>query len=429
MRTLLLTAVLFGTSAGFAADVPLNTWLLNEKTVATKQLMLNMSPVGGLSGAIVASPQTSGPDYFYHWTRDAALAIDATVSLFEESSGSARTSYHDMIFQYADFSRQAQLNANMGEPKFLVTGQVFSGQWCRPQNDGPALRAMALIRFSNDLLDQGATTDVVPFLYDGQIPTQSVIKSDLEYVAHHWTDTSCDLWEEVYGDHFFTRIVQRRALLEGADLAQRLNDPGAASYYRQQANLIGTSLANFWNGSWLVPTLNRTGGLTSKVSGIDSAVILGVVHGDYGDGFLPMLDSQVESTFIAYVSKFQDLYPVNSQTGTAGVAIGRYPEDVYSGSNFSGGNPWVLLTTVYASYCYKAAIEATAQGMSAEATQYLTQGDTFLSRVQHHANADGTLSEQIDRNTGYMTSAANLTWNYVEILNAIGLREKALLLF
>src|SRR5581483_6044551 len=110
------------------------------------------------------------------------------------------------------------------------------------------------------LLNQGDTATAMK-LYDGKMPTDSVIKTDLEYVSHHWSDPSCDLWEEVAGDHFYTRMAQRRALLDGAGLADRLNDPGAASWYRLQAGQIESSLQSFWNGKYLVPTLNRTAGL------------------------------------------------------------------------------------------------------------------------------------------------------------------------
>jgi glucoamylase len=37
--------------------------------------------------------------------------------------------------------------------------------------------------------------------------TAAVIKADLDYVAENWVSPGCDLWEEVYGFHFFTRLV------------------------------------------------------------------------------------------------------------------------------------------------------------------------------------------------------------------------------
>ena len=42
------------------------------------------------------------------------------------------------------------------EAKFLLPDATpFSGPWCRPQNDGPGLRAITLISYANQLLDEG----------------------------------------------------------------------------------------------------------------------------------------------------------------------------------------------------------------------------------------------------------------------------------
>ena len=40
-----------------------------------------------------------------------------------------------------------------------------------------------------------------------QSAESSVIKADLDYVLNNWNSPCCDLWEEVYGFHFFTRLV------------------------------------------------------------------------------------------------------------------------------------------------------------------------------------------------------------------------------
>jgi len=57
------------------------------------------------------------------------------------------------------------------------------------------------------------------------------IKTDLEYVAHNWQENSFDLWEESNGDNFFTKMVQRKALINGAAFATQMNDTGAAAFY------------------------------------------------------------------------------------------------------------------------------------------------------------------------------------------------------
>lgn len=44
-------------------------------------------------------------------------------------------------------------NDILDEVKFEIpSGNIFSGGWCRPQNDAPGLRAITLISYANLLL-------------------------------------------------------------------------------------------------------------------------------------------------------------------------------------------------------------------------------------------------------------------------------------
>ena len=51
-------------------------------------------------------------------------------------------------------------------------------------------------------------------------------------------------------------------------------------------------------------------------------------------------------------------------------------------------------------------------------------GDRYLNRVQFHANTNESLSEQMYRDTGYIISAVDLTWNYAALLSALDARTK-----
>lgn len=62
--------------------------------------------------------------------------------------------------------------------------------------DGPALRAITLVGFADYLLERGTPQDVAfvkQHLYTPDMPAESVIKSDLEYVARYWREHSFDL--------------------------------------------------------------------------------------------------------------------------------------------------------------------------------------------------------------------------------------------
>lgn len=43
-------------------------------------------------------------------------------------------------------------SGGLGEPKFNVDETAFTGAWGRPQRDGPALRATAMIAYANYLI-------------------------------------------------------------------------------------------------------------------------------------------------------------------------------------------------------------------------------------------------------------------------------------
>lgn len=406
---------------------------LDETQIALSRLLKNISPADARPGAVVAAQTRQNPNYYYHWVRDAGLVVDSLVSVYATSTDeNQKAVIRQKLYEYASFSdhiQQVQTLTNLGEPKFNVDGSAYSEPWGRPQNDSPALRALSLIHWAKILESEGQDAYVRSKLYDGKIPANSVIKRDLEYVSHHWQEPSFDLWEEVLGDHFYTRMVQRRALLEGAELARTLGDSGAAIFYQLQARAIEKDLLTFWeaNLGYIVATHNRVGGLDYKTADLDTAVVLGLLHGGMNDGFLSFSDSRVLLTLQKIEDTFHKIYRVN-RTKSMAPAIGRYPEDQYGGSNFNGGNPWPLCTLALAEAYYKAAAELTKKGNSVRAKELINRGDEFAARVTYHQNADGSLNEQIDRNDGHMTSVADLTWNYAAVLTTAMARSAAVAL-
>ncbi|WP_367119305.1 glycoside hydrolase family 15 protein [Methylocystis sp.] len=43
-----------------------------------------------------------------------------------------------------------------------------------------------------------------------------MLQFDLDYTLQHWREPCFDLWEEISGDHYHTRLVQYAALADGA---------------------------------------------------------------------------------------------------------------------------------------------------------------------------------------------------------------------
>ena len=133
----------------------------------------------------------------------------------------------------------------LGEPKFNVDESAFTGGWGRPQRDGPALRAITLIAYSNWLLARDQNTTVESSIWP-------IIVNDLTYIGEYWNSTTFDLWEEVRGSSFFTTAVQHRALIEGNNLAERIGKSCSACV--SQAPQILCFLQSFWNEHYIIGT-------------------------------------------------------------------------------------------------------------------------------------------------------------------------------
>lgn len=463
-----------------AEDRALDVWLGWQSGQSRAGMLKNVLP----TGAVIASPSTS-PDYRFHWVRDGAITMDTIRELRGRSSDAIEQArLLQLLWSYAEFSRRNQLTPNpsgpadglgMGEPKFNLDGSAYNEPWGRPQNDGPALRASTLIRLAHELIDQGREAEVRERLYNPHQKWSTVIKSDLEFVSHHWRDSSFDLWEEVRGAHFYTRLVQRRALLEGAGLAERLGDEPAARWYRSQASLLESALSRHWDThrQQIDATRDRDEGINYKSSGLDVAVILGVLHatprGLSGDSsedlFFQASDPRVLATVQKIEEAFRTIYPINSRPTDPeglpmGTAIGRYPEDRYSGeSTSSQGNPWFLATAALAEHSYRTASElkrARLLTITATSARFYNRlpavmllggvrasdklrmgrdprftaiirglqerGDALLRRIKYHGDPSGELSEQFNRDNGYMQSARALTWSHAGLLTAVWAR-------
>lgn len=398
-------------------ELTMDQWIARQSAISVSAIEQGITPAGGLPGAMVASPSSIHPDYRFHWVRDSALTYLTVFRLYEAASGSFKQKLMRYLMNFASFSAYIQASASsLGEPKFYINGQPFTGGWCRPQNDGAALRAIMLMKFAGSLIENGqdefARTNLVP-----------VIRNDLNFVKTVWNQSSCDLWEELSGQHFYTLIVQRRALLDGAAMGEFLGQD--SKELTHVASQIGSAILNHWSPDkgYFVATLNQTDGLGYKTSNLDASIILGILHGHTYDGFLPYTDPRVLATAERLMNVFSGKFSINQIAAVPGVAIGRYPEDMYAGTNFNGGNPWVLLTAALSRYYYLAGEEAKSNGDSSNAVAYRNRAEALMQRLKYHAPADGIWAEQMDRDTGFMTSAPNLIWSHVEVLEAFAARS------
>jgi len=369
--------------------------------------------------------------------RDAALTmrcVQETASSFSE--------YESVLKAYSSWVLNVQSETDPNgidvrtEPKFeLPNGEPFAGGWCRPQNDGPGLRATSLMMFANTLIDQNDSTFVSENLWTGDgSKNGGAIKYDLDYVVGNYQSSTCDLWEEYTADDlFWNRITMKKAMILGADFATKMGDTDAAASYTATAQAIDSTLYDtHWTGSAVIEHTGRT---------YDGAVIVGFNVGfDPSDNLFAPSSFEVASTVKEYNAMFCDEYAINTQDSgdnVPGVLYGRYQND-----NYAGGNPWVLTTAALGNLLYRGGNYVKKHGLpssdaletwsdvfgvdSSEITAdtFVTAGDAVLNRLKFHIGDTFHLDEQIDRNTGVQMSAEDLTWSYAEVLNAMSSRDK-----
>ena len=358
-------------------------------------------------GMVVASPSREKPNYYFDWVRDTALTMRSLVDYYEVRRDPR---VRKLLLTWIDSEAHRQNQpapTGLGEPKYNIDGTAFTGPWGRPQNDGPALRAVAMIKWARILMAEGQGTLVRRKLYQAILPANTVIKKDLEYTAHHWRETSFDLWEEEKGMHFYTLLAQHTALQEGAKLAREFNDARAADFYENNARLIGHYiLTNFMHPRvGILVTTQKDASLGYKNSGLDVAPLLALIHNWPYQQLLPLTHDQVKIYLRALVQDGHQNYAINRAFPHLGVALGRYPEDRYDGYGTDGtGNPWFLSTLALGEFhCLQ--------------RQDKVKAEKQIERALFHSH-NGHISEQFNRRTGYMQGAQDLTWSHNAILTA-----------
>lgn len=366
----------------------------------------------------------------------------------------------------------------LGEPKFEVNGTAFTGNWGRPQRDGPALRAITMSNFINTEVKYNKSVSYETY----REIFNEIVRFDLDYVALKWHQNGFDLWEEIDGKHFYTFMVQHAALVTGSKIAASMGYRDASSYYATQAEYIAAFIKErFWNEKR--GHLIETYGFDSR-SGLDSALFLASIHAldilnwegeDTPTDLYPPYSDELISSLAQYISSMRSLYPINSvrmdkfsdlgfNSSIIGIGVGRYPEDIYNGDGTSVGNPWFLCTATVSQNLYLLADYLMSRPSSfklvvndlnkplfglflngqegfswshsedfivnrhSDVYKFVVQmvldyADSFLDVIREHQDSEGNLSEQFNRYNGFMVGANNLTWSYGAFWSAVRQRE------
>jgi glucoamylase len=371
------------------------------------------------TGSIAAAPDlhTPGGSYYYHWARDGALTINTLYSFTNKSFSQKYTDDYLSWIQLIQSKKDPNGIDIRIEPKYEIpSGTAYTGGWCRPQNDGPGLQAIALINSASNVAKSWPT-----------------IKYNLDYIISGYNSNTCDLWEEITStDFFWNRVTMTKALSLGARFATSLGYNDDANKWQNTADLIKSNIySTHWNGFYYYEANNRP---------VDGAVIVGLNDGyDETDQFLDPLSYEIASTVYYYNLVFSSEYPINEKDKNLyGILYGRYPGDIYA-----GGNPWILTTAAVSSLMYRISnrlksgyrmtqntLDMWSKALNVNSIPedqisfFKSQGDGLLLRLKNYIKPNNFhMYEQIDKNTGEQISAYDLTWSYAEVLNALKSRN------
>jgi glucoamylase len=462
----------------------LDAWIEEEASVSAREMLRAISATDAikerpgfgqrvvpLPGSVLASPvlaaYDSDPDYFFHWFRDAAIVIDALRVAFVE--GWLKSEALDRFREFVGFNQSlsrldgreflAQRNfrdkvqpsfvqylrsdaeiaavredAVQAEVRMNADGTLDFTRWSRPQNDGPPLRALALLRWR---VQPGLNADL-------REAVRELIVADIDFTLARVDQPNFDIWEEERGFHYFTQLVQAEALGRGGEWLAEAGDAARAHACRAAAHEIASRLDALWDpksGCYRSRTRIANGDPRKT---LDIAVILATLHARRASGTHSVLDPRAQATLAVLEDLFDAEYDINRRRPAGqGPAVGRYSDDAY----YSGG-AYYFSTLAAAEFYFKlaAALHAGAEfpatdenalfrarlGIGLEGAKGATpadaafaRGEAFMRTVRAFTPASGELSEQFDRTTGAQTSAKRLAWSYAAFITAAASRREA----
>ncbi len=434
----------------------LESWVERQYRHAAAAMLRSVSPLGlthsrpgfgqtvaAKRGAIVASPILGAydpePDYFFHWYRDSAIVIDALRRLLEEGLEPRAPEHFADFVRFSltlrhldgrtlaaspewrsrvreDFRKFLRPDAELaavhgdavaGEARVNPDGTLDISSWGRPQHDGPALRALAVLRWiRGGRLDTELTAAASVLLH-----------ADLAFILAHALEPCFDIWEEERGLHYYTLRTAAAALEEGADWLEGREERREAQRCREAAAALLARLDEYWLPDEGFYRSRILPGGSRSAKDLDIAVILGVLHSSGQGPSHSVHDPRIHATLGRLAALFDAEYPINrSRPPGRAPAMGRYAGDHY----YSGG-AYYFSTLAAAELSFRAAAAADEP----RARVLCRQGDAFLETVRAFTPPSGDLSEQFDRTTGEQTSARQLAWSYAALISCVAARRTA----
>lgn len=381
---------------------------MSFKKICLKQILENIKSSSCLPGTVIASPSTSDPDYYYHWTRDAGLTILCLVRLLNHNEfKNEHHEIYDNILSYIFHENYLiqKYPQNLGEPKFYVNGDIYDKPWGRPQNDGPPIRGFALTEFIFYQLKVENTSFIEKHLLNFKT-NEGIILKDYEFVKNHFDENSFDLWEEVLGQHYFTLEMTYQFLKNFKKICQIYNQNilinEVSSYLIKIKELLKLFYKDYWVSSINIQNYHER-------QWIDFANILAFNYANIN--YNPFLNSHIGPTVLKIVRENKEKFGLINDI----IPIGRYQEDVYY-----DGPPWILLTIGFGQFLKrlkKLSLITKFDDWYFELQKEI--GDNYLEKlekfIEFFYNKNNNLSESFNKELKDL-SAKHLTWSYSSYL-------------
>ena len=336
---------------------------------------------------IVCASLSYKPNYRYYWIRDSALVyrclIDIYCNIDKSKQSESKVILEDLIIYLENETKIQNLNTltGIGEPKVNIDYTPFNDSWGRPQNDGPPLRGLNMIKLYKLMKSkkyQKLCDNII-------IP---IIKKDLDYICKNYKKPCFDLWEEFYGWHFYTRVVQYKFIKESIKFLKN-----NSIYLEIIENLthIQNELINDINDHCdysIISSFNEEGNIIKKN---DTSIILALCHTDFEIDIINLFGID---RFIKVSKELVDYFKTKYSNLNANM-IGRYENDKYY-----QGHIWILCSLGLAQFY-----------------QYLRIDEEEKKILEYVLNIDDKLilAEQYDHDNKIQLSAEKLTWNYSEL--------------
>jgi len=354
-----------------------------NKILSKIEYNINYKKKDSKPGMIIASISENNPNYIFHWTRDASIIYKVIINEFIKNN---QMKYFEYIINYIDNEYYLQSINNLGEPKFNIDGSNFRGEWGRPQNDGPALRGLNMIKLYDYFIKLNYKTLANNII----LP---IIQNDIIYISENINSPCFDLWEEIYGFHFYTLIVQCKFVKEYNYLAHKYNFQ-KYHIFDELKSKINIHLRN----NQIISSFDVNDNIIREY---DTSVFLGLCHIDFDTDIVNYKTKDFLKYSEEIISIFKNEYKINNNDEC--IFLGRYPND-----NYFGGNPWIITTLGFLQFLRKIKLNVINN----------IDKDYFINNIYSKIlflDNDLNLAEQLDKNTFNMISAKNLTWNYAEL--------------